>query len=154
MPRIGRTHNEMYEVDNHRLYNLGGKRGINFVEYFPNGISMIHAGIFFAAMVVWTLPVAFLTPLDGSDFNNFGYAILLGPPAAAAFATSKKLDNDVSVAQWIAIWLTYYFRESRHYAGNARFTPHSSQVITGTVFMPDTMTPTDSRETNPQKEQI
>lgn len=138
MPRIGNVHNDAFSVDNKRLYNIGGERGINLVKVFPNGVGLGQIVIVGIAMLVWTLPLTTLLGLGFQDMGGLGTLVLLTPPVLVAIIGSRKLSNDISPAQWISFKTAYYIRQSRHTAGNAAFIPVARKSITASVFMPRT----------------
>lgn len=136
MPQVGKVHNEVYSKSGGRLYNIGGRRGINFVNFFPNGVAYVHLVLVAAGLLIWTLPWANSGLVSPRDFGGLGLAFLLTGPALLVFVAAKKLDNNISVAEMIDIKTTYYIRQSRNYAGNRTFSPHADVRITASVFMP------------------
>lgn len=136
MPKVGHVHNEAFQVDNHRLYNIGGARGINLVSIFPTGLGFGQVAVVIAAALVWTLPLSML----GVGFRNaggLGTLLLLGPPVFVAIIASRKLSSDITPTQWLSFKTNYYLRQSRHLAGNAPFVPAQKTII-AEVFFPRT----------------
>lgn len=146
MPKVGHVHNDVYSKSGGRLYNLGGRRGINFVNFFPNGVAYTHLVLVAFGFLVWTLPWAASGVISPRDFGGMGLAFLLAGPALLVFIAVKKLDNEMSVAEMLDIRVTYYLRQSRNYAGNRTYTPRQNVRITASVFMPEPLDP-DHKET-------
>lgn len=136
MPQVGHVHNKAFAVDNGRLYNLGGARGINLIRVFPNGVAFIHIIIAALAMLFWTLPLSQLAGIGFQDAGGLGTLLLLGPPILLAVLSSRKFKQDLSLSQLILIKVNKYIRQSSHYAGNDVFMPTGHKPIIATVFMP------------------
>lgn len=136
MPQVGNVHNDVYSKSGGRLYNLGGRRGINFVNFFPNGVPYSYLFLVGVGLLIWTLPWVQSGLVSPRDFGGMGLAFLLAGPALLIFAAAKKLGNNISVAEMIDIKTIYYIRQSRNYAGNLTFFPRANVRITASVFMP------------------
>lgn len=135
MPRVGKVHKSIHSKGGQRLYNIGGKRGLNLVMFFANGVPLVKLGIFLVVSLFWALPLSlFVSPTWAS---GIGSAVLFGVPFAVAALSDKAFGEDgVSVKDYVQSYASYYLAQNRHYAGNTTFVPRTGVPIRARVFMP------------------
>lgn len=133
-PIIGRTHTDAYKV-RRRQYNIGGRGGINLAWLFADGLSWIQIGVFFAAVLIWVVPLTALgVPLLG--WGGMSLALLFGPPVGLAYLADRPLANRKSFNEWVTTKVRHHFVEKPIYAAGVPFTP-TTVVVSAQVWSPN-----------------